>query len=369
MADTFGEGLETATEAQAGGVTPSPPETITPAVVPSVPESTSFLDAFRAKIGDVDGIANDDQLADVLGQMIDRDNALRSTIGETADEARFRQLLEAEQRYQQIAPKLTEYEKWVQSQQAAPAAGQQQPAPTPTPAVTAAVQRRWDRMEFDQTDFQYLEPDPATGLFRAKRPELSGLADKANAFARRKRQIDLELTTDPYAFGQEILSPHIQPLLQKIETLEQQLSAITSQSSQQNEWSDFIAKHGNDLQTFDVTTGSFKPTQAGTVWEAKVNELVSRGMSPQDAREYALELAREITGSQSVGATPAQPAATPQRVITRLKPKASDVVPSAAGTLTAADVVPQNGRRLSGRERMRQLIAEEMHAQGLAYEG
>lgn len=371
MADDFGEGIPVDTQASAGGTPATAPET-TAVSTPVAPESTSLLEAFRSRVGDVEGISNDDQLAEVLGQMIDRDNALRSTIGDTADESRLRQLLESEQRYQQIAPKLTQYEQWLQSQQAQPV--QQQPAPTPTPApqssasAAAAAQRRWERMEFDQSDWQYLEPDQATGLFRAKRPELAALADKANAFARRKRQIDLELTSDPYAFGQEIVSPHIEPLLQKLQSLEQQLAQMSAQSTQQTEWQQFLSQHGNDLQAFDVTTGAFKPTKAGEVWEAKVNQLVSHGMTVENARQVALELAREITGSATVGNPPAQQP-TPQKVITRLKTKPTDVVSSAAGTLNVADVVPQNGRRLTGRARMQELIAEEMHAQGLAFKG
>lgn len=357
MADEFGDGIEIETPVAEVASTPAPEP------------STSGLNWFRESIGDPEGIQSDEELTAMLNRVIDRDELVRSTIGDEFDSDRLRSLVEAEQNFQRVAPHLSDFENWLQSRGQQPEMGAyQQPAPQ-SPAAAAAAKRRWESFEFDQSELRHIDRDPKTGLFVAphNHPQLAAIADRANQFERRQRELAFDLARDPYAFGQEIVAPLLSERDAKLEALERRLQQYEQQTVGQSEWSAFMQQNGRDLQRFDVEAGTWVNTDAGIAFEKEFNQLLQEGVDPGAARSIALRHAREVTGSATAGSAPAAPVKGP-RVVKRLAAKSTDVVPDAAGTLTDSST-PQTTRRLTGKALMESLVRKEMHKAGMAYDG
>lgn len=313
-------------QAAAEPVVPSQqPAQVVPQQQPAQQVSANpFVEAARQRGFDLPENATEDDFWNSVEALAERNELVAKHLGEEFDEQQLQSVIDGSNRYQQIAPQLTDYEKWLQSQQQQPAAPQQ-----PQPA--------FPQLEQPNADYYRLASfDAATGRYKpivAAEPACVAAADAINKYERSLTERGRQLLANPQA----MMQPFVEPLQKEIAELKSQLAQVQGGSQSEREWQSFYQQYGKDLSSFDVNTGAWKPTKAGEIFGAKVEEYVKRGISEKDARELALDYARVAAPSVALGngqdPTQQQAAQPAKRKFFPRPTQPTDVAGNVAGTV------------------------------------
>lgn len=267
--------------------------TETPAAPTQPVVYNSFADAFKAKF---DGMP-EDLTEDDLVQSIQHATSRASLLQENEDEATLRSYREAAAWRAAHQSEFDKFQEWKAAQQA---------TPTNTPAsdpVENAWQPKYKPVTVDPGIMQYLERDQATGLFRAKLPELAPRAEEANRMLQYRQAVAEEMYSNPYEFGKEIVAPQLTQLetklMKELEALKAQIQPI----QQQTQMSALEAfERQNAAILFVQKDGQNTWSPAGEVYDS----LLNKGISPQDA----LDIVKKIPAT-AAPAAPGSPEPTP----------------------------------------------------------
>lgn len=244
------------------------------------------------------------------------------------------QLRQAAAQYQQIAPQLTEFQKWQQERaQAAEPPKQDEWAMPELSAVEQSLIQRSDNGRFVPVE--------------AADPTAVAAAAKANQRVAIQESIAHLATTNPREFAKRALQEEldrreaaiIERLQQFEQRFEQQVTPLQYQQQQlaaQAEFDAFVEANSSLLLKPAADGNGFVWSDAAGVFGKEYESLVSRGVDVMTARDVALRLA---SASASTPATPAAPAApavqpkapSPQRAAVRAIDLAKARVQQAAG--------------------------------------
>jgi hypothetical protein len=302
-------------------------EAIPTTVVDSTPAPSELAvsqPSLRESLADVFDIPEGVSDEDFKNQMLswyERSNQ----IGDNED---INQLRQAAAQYQQIAPQLTAFQQWQQAQQAAP------PAPTPVD--------EWAMPEISATERALIKVSD-NGRFiptELADPVAVAAAAKANQRAAIQESIANLATTNPREYAKRAMQAELDrrdaAILEMINAFQQQVAPIQQyqqQVSAQAEFDAFVDANSSLLLKPSADGYGHVWTDAAGTFSKEYEGMVSRGVDPVVARDYALRLA-----AATAPVAPAAPAATkapaPQRAATRAIEVAKARIPQVAGAAT-----------------------------------
>lgn len=247
--EEFGAGLETETTASE------------PSVV--------LREAFATRFDLPDEITDDDKLTDYISQMQARANLISDDL---ANEETLRLMRENAARYAQVAPQLTEFQRWQAEQQ----------AKTNTPPEPELP---WKFRKIDQSGLTY---DATSGRYAAPegRPDLIRRADEANATLDEQRRFSQEFVSNPLDVLKTLLRSELEAREKanaaKLAEIEAKVNPIQEHAA--------IAA----LEKFEAPHASYLFADASKTTLTKGGELYdllrSQGMAPSEALTKAQSL-------------------------------------------------------------------------------